>query len=152
MFNIVHRVGIKAPASQAYQALTTLDGLAGWWTRETTGTPAVGQALAFNFRTPEGVEIGGFTMEVLQHSPADKVRWRVVNGPADWIGTHIHFSLAEQDGMTIVLFEHRDWREQTESMAHCSTKWATFLLSLRDYVERGTGQPAPGDVKIDNWN
>jgi uncharacterized protein YndB with AHSA1/START domain len=152
MFNIVHRVGIKAPATKVYQALSTIEGLCGWWTRETTGTAAVGQTITFNFRNPEGVPIGGFEMEVLQLSPADKVRWRVKNGPADWIGTHIHFSLAEQDGMTIVLFEHRDWREQGESMAHCSTKWAVFMLSLRDHVERNAGHPAPGDPKIDNWN
>ncbi len=28
-------------------------------------------------------------------------------------------------------------------------KWATFLLSLRDYVEQGQGQPFPDDVKIE---
>jgi hypothetical protein len=31
-------------------------------------------------------------------------------------------------------------------------KWSTFLLSLRDLVEHGRGRPAPGDLKIDNWN
>jgi hypothetical protein len=33
-------------------------------------------------------------------------------------------------------------------MHHCSTKWATFLLSLRDVVEGRAGHPAPRDVKI----
>ena len=37
-------------------------------------------------------------------------------------------------------------------MAHCSMKWAAFLLSLRDWVETGAGQPSPDDLKIDNWN
>jgi len=31
-------------------------------------------------------------------------------------------------------------------------KWATFLLSLKDFVETGQGKPSPADVKIDNWN
>jgi hypothetical protein len=31
-------------------------------------------------------------------------------------------------------------------------KWAMFLMSLRELVETGKGKPAPGDVKIDNWN
>jgi len=39
-----------------------------------------------------------------------------------------------------------------EFMAHCSMKWAVFLMSLRDFVESGNGRPAPEDVKIDNWN
>jgi hypothetical protein len=37
-------------------------------------------------------------------------------------------------------------------MHHCSTKWAVFLMSLKALVETGNGTPAPGDVKIDNWN
>jgi hypothetical protein len=39
-----------------------------------------------------------------------------------------------------------------EFMGHCSTKWATFLLSLRDLVETGQGKPAPHDLKISNWH
>ena len=37
-------------------------------------------------------------------------------------------------------------------MAHCSTKWATFLLSLRDLAETGQGRPAPHDLRIGNWH
>jgi hypothetical protein len=33
-------------------------------------------------------------------------------------------------------------------MHHCSTKWATFLMSLRDWVERGESHAHPHDVKI----
>ena len=50
------------------------------------------------------------------------------------------------------MFGHRKWREEVEFMAHCSTKWATFLLSLRDMVETGTGRPAPHDLRIGNWH
>jgi len=39
-----------------------------------------------------------------------------------------------------------------EFMGHCSTKWATFLLSLRDLVETGQGKPAPHDLRISNWH
>ena len=31
MVDIAHRVGIKAPASQVYQALATPEGVAAWW-------------------------------------------------------------------------------------------------------------------------
>lgn len=57
----------------------------------------------------------------------------------------------EEDNQTIVLFGHRNWREAVEATAHCSMKWATFLLSLREYVETGKGKPSPHDLKIDNW-
>jgi hypothetical protein len=91
-------------------------------------------------------------MEVLELRPDEQVRWRVKGGPQEWIGTDLEFSLSQQGEYTVVLFGHRNWREAGESMAHCSMKWATFLLSLRALVETGNGKPAPDDLKIDNWN
>jgi uncharacterized protein YndB with AHSA1/START domain len=140
MVDIVHRVGIKAPASKVYAALSTIDGLASWWTTATTGSSKVGGDIAFRFHTEAGDEIGGFDMEVLELVPEQKV------------GTDIEFSLSRQDDFTIVMFGHRKWREEVEFMSHCSTKWATFLLSLRDLVETGKGKPAPHDVRIGNWH
>ena len=153
--DIVHRIGIKAPAAQVYAALATIDGLAGWWTRDTTGSAQAGGHVAFRFHTATGDEIGGFGMDVLEQTPEHKVRWRVLDGPAEWLGTEVEFQLSQQDGQTIVMFGHRHWRDAGpggEFMAHCSTKWATFLLSLRDLVETGRGQPAPHDLKISNWH
>jgi uncharacterized protein YndB with AHSA1/START domain len=152
MVDIVHRVGIKAPASKVYQALSTIDGLARWWTEQTTGDSKVGGHIDFRFRTEGGDEIGGFGMRVLELAPDHKVRWRVETGPAEWVETDIEFLLSRQDDHTIVQFGHRRWREEVEFMAHCSTKWATFLLSLRDLVETGRGTPAPHDLKIGNWH
>jgi len=39
-----------------------------------------------------------------------------------------------------------------EFMHHCSTKWATFMLSLKQLVETGKGAPSPDDVQISNWH
>jgi hypothetical protein len=65
------------------------------------------------------------------------------------VGTEIVFQLEWRNGQTFVLFTHQGWREPNEFMRHCSTKWATFLLSLKDYVEQGEGRPQPRDVKIE---
>ena len=152
MVDIVHRVGIKAPASEVYAALSTIDGLAGWWTTATTGSPEPGGVIAFRLQTETGEEIGGFDMDVIELVPDREVRWRVKSGPAEWIGTDIEFALDRQDDYTIVMFGHRRWREEVEFMAHCSTKWATFLLSLRDLAESSRGRPAPQDLRIGNWH
>jgi hypothetical protein len=48
-----------------------------------------------------------------------------------------------------LLFTHAKWKEPVEFMHHCSTKWATFLLSLRDLLEKSEGRPLPRDLKID---
>jgi uncharacterized protein YndB with AHSA1/START domain len=152
MVDIVHRVGIKAPMSKVYGALSTIDGLAGWWTTATSGSSNVGEVIAFRFQTASGDEIGGFDMEVVELIRDQKVHWRVQAGPAEWVGTDVEFLLSRQDDYTIVMFSHRKWREEVEFMAHCSTKWATFLLSLRDLVETGKARPAPHDLQIGNWH
>lgn len=150
--DIVHRVGIKAPPSKVYAALATIDGLSGWWTKDTSGTSKVGDTIKFVFHKPDGSELGGFDMDVRELVPGKSVRWRVKEGPPEWVGTEINFTLSQNDDYTIVLFGHRNWREWTEFMSHCSTKWATFLLSLRDYVEKGRGSPSPNDLQIGDWH
>lgn len=152
MVDIIHRIGIKAPASKVYAALSTVEGVAGWWTKETTGVSKSDGEIDVRFLTPSGKEIGGMTMEVVALDPNKKVHWRFKSGPAEWIGTDVIFNLSQEGDYTIVLFAHKNWREAVEFTAHCSMKWATFMLSLRDLVETGKGKPSPNDIKIDNWN
>jgi uncharacterized protein YndB with AHSA1/START domain len=152
MADILHRIGIKAPVTEVYRALTTVAGLSRWWTEEVSGDTRVGGRIEFRFLTGSGDLLGAMEMEVQELSENSAVRWRCVAGPNEWVGTDITFQLSEQDGQTIVLFGHRNWREAVEGTYHCSMKWATFLLSLREYLETGTGKPSPHDLKIDNWN
>src|SRR5690349_7527951 len=106
MVDIVHRVGIKAPASKVYAALSTIAGLADWWTEATTGSSKAGGVVTFRFHTETGEEIGGFDMDVVELQPDQKVRWLVKAGPAEWVGTSIEFDLSRQDEHTIVMFAH----------------------------------------------
>jgi uncharacterized protein YndB with AHSA1/START domain len=147
MVDILHRVGVKtASPEKVYDALSTIDGLAGWWTDDTTGSSDVGGVIAFRFPP------GGFDMEVTELVPDKRVSWKVVDGPEEWIGTHVSFELSQADGYTIILFKQEGWREPVEFMYHCSTKWAIYLMSLKEYVETGTGKPDPHDVPISNWH
>ena len=152
MADILHRIGFRAPRAIVHKALSSIEGLAGWWTEETSGDTAVGGRITFTFRSPAGDLVGQMIMEVIESAAPQVVKWVCVDGPADWIGTKFTFDLSEQDGQTILVFGHRNWAEATESLAHCSMKWAVFLLSLRNLVETGKGRPSPGDLKIDNWN
>ena len=149
--DILHRVGIKASPNDVYQALTTRDGLAAWWTSDTHAESKVGGTLQFRF-TADGVDIGGFEMKVLELRPGQRVLWQVVGGPEEWIGTTISWNLKQEDDYAIVLFEHQGWREPVEFMHHCSTKWAIFLMSLKSLLETGRGAPSPNDTQIGNWH
>ncbi|RFS21717.1 SRPBCC domain-containing protein [Chitinophaga silvatica] len=148
MSDILHRVGIKTSAiDEVYSALTTRNGLAAWWTTDTTGEgDQVGNIIQFRFAA------GGFDMKVTKLHAPDLVEWEVIDGPAEWIGTIIRFELRQEGDYVIVLFKHLNWKEPVEFMHHCSTKWAIFLMSLKSLIETGKGQPNPDDVKVDNWN
>ena len=147
MIDIHHRVGVRsASPDDVYDALTTINGLAGWWTTDTTGDPALGGTIAFRF--PQG----GFDMEVVELVPGEAVRWHVTDGPPEWIGTTVDWRISPVDDFTIVRFAHEGWAEHVEFLDHCSTKWAVFLLSLKALIETGTGAPSPRDTPISDWH
>jgi uncharacterized protein YndB with AHSA1/START domain len=152
MADILHRVGIKASSDEVYKALTTREGLAGWWTKNTQAESKVGGSLKFRFHRPDGTEIGGFDMKVLELQPARRVLWQVVGGPDEWLGTKISWELKQEGEYSIVLFRHQDWKQPGEFMHHCSTKWAIFLMSVKSLVETGKGAPSPDDVRIGDWH
>lgn len=152
LVDILHRVGIKSSSADVYAALTTREGLAAWWTNDTQGESNVGGVIKFRFSAPDGAELGFFDMKVLELHPGERVLWQVIDGPAEWIGTKVRWDLKQEDDHSIVLFKHENWKAPVEFMHHCSTKWATFLLSLKSLVESGKGAPNPNDTKIDNWN
>jgi hypothetical protein len=91
-------------------------------------------------------------MKVLETKPNQRVLWEVVDGPSEWIGTTVSFDIKRDGDWTILLFAHAGWREPVEFMSHCSTKWATFLMSLKQLLETGVGAPHPDDVSISNWH
>ncbi len=141
--DILHRIGVGTDDPTAvHTALTTLDGLTGWWTTDTTGDPGPGGVIAFRFA------LGGFDMEVTDVVPGETVRWTVVDGPPEWVGTTVEFDLTHDAGQTVVRFAHRGWVEPVEFMHHCSTKWASYLLSLKQLVESGSGRPHPHDLRL----
>jgi uncharacterized protein YndB with AHSA1/START domain len=143
MVDILHRVGVEgASPAQVYTALSTIDGLAGWWTHDTTGSTDLGGVIKFRFPP------GGFDMEVVQQEPGERLAWKVVDGPQEWVGTTIDWQLRDDGDRTIVMFKHQGWKEPVEFMHHCSTKWATYLMSLKALIETGHGAPAPNDVHV----
>ncbi|MEW4490868.1 SRPBCC domain-containing protein [Thalassoglobus sp. JC818] len=152
MSQILHRIGIKAKPTEVFRAVNTTEGLREWWTNEIEDNRDESGTLSFIFRSPGGECIGTISMKITQQTSPTTLHWECVGGPDDWIGTKVAFKITEEDDQSTVIFSHSGWQEQSESFAHCNMKWATFLLSLRAYVESGQGRPSPNDIKIDNWN
>jgi len=138
---------IKASPKAVYQALTDTKKLAGWWTSDTRGSGSkVGGVLEFWF--------GDFCQkfEVVELQPDKVVRWKAYKkeGVEKWAGTEVAFSLNADEKQCFVHFSHSGWPRDSGIFPHCSTKWAIFILSLKDLLEKGKGKPAPNDVEINH--
>ena len=144
MAEIKHRVGIRGSAAEVYEKLVTDEGLGQWWTTDTSGAGEVGSIIQFRFGG------GGPDFEVIELVPDRLVRWRHHGEmPNAWMGSEILYELHQDDKQTIVNFAHYNWRVSDDFLAHCSTKWGVFLMSLKSCIETGQGQPYPDDVHID---
>ncbi len=144
MADIRHRVAISAPRNDVVEALTAPSRIGEWWTLDgVTGDPTPGGRLEFRFGGPEPAAV----MEIGTVRP-DKVSWHCAGGASEWVGTDVTFELTESSDETVLLFTHAGWRDATDFMAHCSARWAYFLLSMKSLVETGKGTPFPNDLKF----
>jgi uncharacterized protein YndB with AHSA1/START domain len=134
---ICHRLLIKAPVEKVYEAVTTQQGLAGWWTPETIAKPEVASIARFAF--------GDYfkEMKVEELKPYSRVKWLCIKGYEEWIGTTIMFELEPHSKGTILFFHHEGWQVYSDGFAYCSYDWALFLRSLKFLCETGKGFPYP---------
>jgi uncharacterized protein YndB with AHSA1/START domain len=142
MTEINHQIGVNAQPKAVYDALTKENGLANWWTQETKADTHVGGTIKFRF--------GGMgpDVKITELTPNHRVSWEVVEGMPEWLGTKISFDIKPDEKQTLILFSHSNWKKATGYSAQCNTKWATYLLSLKEYLEAGKGRPYPNDVAI----
>ena len=143
MATIYHQVGIRAPVDKIFNAIATLEGVSGWWTL-TSGEPTLEGELTFSFGEHD------VFAKVTAYEKNKRVEWTVQGEEGEWLNTRICFDLDEKKDQVMVNFQHADWKGATEFLAHCSTKWAMFLLSLKKYVETGTGMSFPDDIHINH--
>jgi uncharacterized protein YndB with AHSA1/START domain len=131
---------VDASPHQMYEALTTLDGLRGWWTRETVGD---GEEITFRFGSERST-----TMRVLGSSPSDRVTWECVAQnilEEEWVGTRISFEIqGREDGGSRLRFTHLGLTPQLTCYGMCERGWDQYLASLESYLTQGSGTPWGG--------
>jgi len=136
--SIYHRLLIETPVEIVYRAITTAEGLAGWWTPDTIAKPEVGSILRFGFG-PSYFK----TMEVIALIPYSKVEWRCMKAVKEWIGTTLTFELEPHQKGCVLLFHHDGWANYSAEFASCSFDWALFFRSFKFFCEKGQGFPYP---------
>jgi len=143
MPDILHTFTIAAPAADIYRALTDQQGLAAWWTEQTTAEAGLGARLIFDF----GQRYHN-AMTVVDLVPGVRVAWHIDEAHPEWVGTLVTFDLEPDGEVTRLRFGHRDWREATDFYASCNFQWGRYMESLRSYCETGVGRPWRAETEI----
>lgn len=141
MPDIMHHIRIGAPREQVYEVLTTAEDVRNWWTRDADLESKIGGRAEFRFYQGESVT----RVSIDELVPPARVGWTAVsaNAPGGWAGTVITFDLQAEGSDTVLSFAHRGFAQADEGYAMCTTGWAYYLVSLRQYVETGQGGPHP---------
>lgn len=161
MPSIHHAVLIGAPIEKVYNAITTQEGLSAWWTPNAKTTAELNSVALFPFGYNYLKE-----MKIIELKPFEYVKWNCIKATEQWIGTNISFKLVtgdketllslypdilgqvEQlsvsvDKVTLLTFNHEDWKEYSLMFAECSYTWGQFFKSLKLFCETGKGRPWP---------
>jgi uncharacterized protein YndB with AHSA1/START domain len=133
--DIVHSVDRKTTPDHLYEAITTRQGLAGWWTPQVKAEPTVGALNEFHFA---GTTLA-FRVDRLE--PARRVVWSSVQVPPDWEGTQVLFDITPGDDTVNLRFTHTGFATTFGSFGVTSYSWAQYLRSLKLLLETGEGEP-----------
>jgi uncharacterized protein YndB with AHSA1/START domain len=131
-------VTVLAPIERVFAALTTLDGLAGWWTQDTSGSPSSGGELTFGFGSDKAELM---VKEVI--SPL-LVVWKCARHSKfpEWQHTTLIFDMRAQDtSSTVVAFRHVGLVPTLNCYTLCTRGWDHYLDSLAASVEGKGGSP-----------
>lgn len=138
---------IQSSLDKVFHAITTEDGLKGWWTEDYQGdlTKVDGEG-SFHF------DKSFHNLRVIELIHNKKLVWECIdqyhynkklNKNDEWIGTKIFFRLSPNlNGGTNIDFTHKGLTENLECYSICKEGWEFYLRkSLKSYIETGVGKP-----------
>ena len=136
---------IQAPPRKLYEAVSTVQGLKGWWSDNTdveNGDITV-RFSGKNFQT----------LRLLDITPEKTVVWDWIaqyipqegtTQTDEWVGTRVSFEIrANPDGSSVLSFTHIGLTPQLICYGKCVGGWDHYLKSLQAYCETGRGTPYP---------
>jgi uncharacterized protein YndB with AHSA1/START domain len=129
MPDLQHEIFVNAPAEKVYAALTTQNGLRGWWTTDATIEGRVGGSAQFGFDKRATV----FRMKVEELTPSKRVVLSCHGDVDEWKGTRLTWEIVPKDRGSIVQFRRANWREATHLFAICNSSWGELMHRLKDY-------------------
>ncbi len=144
MNNIRHRVGIKADLNDVYQACFHPEKLQDWWAASASGSPRQGEIIQLEFPG-----YPNFILLIHELLSDTLVHLKLIEGPDPWHGSELIFEFEETKNQVFVTFTHKTTdTTPPEAFLYFCTKWPLFLVSLKNFLETGQGNPFPNDVRI----
>jgi uncharacterized protein YndB with AHSA1/START domain len=137
---VIHHVfDVDTPVATLWNALTTAEGLAGWWsTRVSTPSAGVGQRVHFTFG-------GDFNpvMEITHLERDRELHWRCVEGHPNWQDNSFRFQLERLADDRVKLRFWQDYAVELDDDYYgvYNFNWGYYLESLRTFCETGVGKP-----------
>ncbi len=138
MPNIHHELLIGAPAETVYGAITTQEGLSGWWTPGAKATPELNSIARFPFGPDYFKE-----MKIMELEPPNWVKWLCIKGAEEWVGTTLSFKIEHGDKGALLSF-HPELGDQRAPATTCwpTTRRQSPILS-NSMPRSKAGAPAP---------
>lgn len=142
-----HEVWIAADREAVFAALTTVDGLNGWWGPALEASTEIGGHVVFDHGLPSPMR-----MEVVAFDPPARVTWRFAstyddpdNPASEWINQTFewriepraeHTLLGRPVSATIVHLTNAGWPASSRWRGFCTTAWgATLDGRLKPFLE-----------------
>jgi uncharacterized protein YndB with AHSA1/START domain len=134
---ILHVFDVQASKETVFRAISSLQGLAEWWTTDVSGEQTVGGTILFHFG-------GDFNphMEITHLAQNHSTKWKCTGGHDKWLSSLFTFSLKDQESQTRVMFQQEYATELSDDdYGIYNFNWGYYLESLRLYCENGEGKP-----------
>lgn len=137
MADLKHYVSIDASPTKVYAAIATQKGMRGWWTADTVMGEKAGGKAEFGFDKRGMV----FRMDITKLDSEKLVVMTCHGDHPEWDGTTLTWTIAREDGQTVLHFTHGGWKKVTDFCAGCNSMWGNLMFRLKRYAE--TGKPNP---------
>lgn len=141
--DIKHNLNLNASAETIYKAVSTQQGINGWWSKDCSVGETEGGDSLLKFDKQGTIVEMGFKTESLV--PNKTVIWECTqNGNPAWLGTKIKTQITELENGCEVVFSHANFDEKwkgQDPFEMTKQGWEHFVNSLRTYCEDGQGQP-----------
>jgi hypothetical protein len=149
MTDIWHEVWIEAPTRTVFDALTTKDGLDGWWGPVAGAEPRIGYVIDFDHGLGAPLR-----MEIIDLVADQRVAWKCVsefedptNPASEWTNQTLRFDVAPRrpvallggmQDVAVLTFHNSGWPADARWRGFCNTAWGEVLgVKLKSFCETG---------------